>query len=107
MYTTKTQLNSISMEVASMSAQMKMANSMKMSATVMKHMNAAIKVPEIQSSMQEMQREMMKAGLIQEVMDDAMESMEDDDIDVLADQEMAGVLEELAIEGLAEMMNPS
>ena len=47
-----------------------------------------IKVPEIQKTMQNMSKEMMKMGIIDEMMEDAMESLDPEDIEEEADKEV-------------------
>ena len=42
----------------------------------MSAMNQAIKLPEIQAAMMNMSREMQRAGLIEEVMSETMESLD-------------------------------
>lgn len=95
----KAQLNSVSMQLQHMSAQMKLADTMKTSAGIMQGMNSLIKVPELQATMREMSKEMMKAGLIEEMVGDAME-MDDPEIEEDAELEMRKVLEDLAIENM-------
>lgn len=100
LHTTKAQLNSVVMEMNAMAAQAKVADSMALAGATMAKINQVIKVPEIRENMMEMQKEIMKAGLAQEMMDDAMEQIDDADMDTMAEKEVQGVLEELAIEGL-------
>lgn len=73
----------------------RMAGSMKASTDVMAAMRSLIKLPEIQASMMELSREMQKAGLIEEMMDDTFESLEDDDLEEEADKEVEKVLWEV------------
>merc|ERR1712001_215867 len=78
-YTAKANLKSVEMQMKGQAAQVRVAGSLSKSADVMKAMHQLIKVPEIQKTMQEMSKEMMKAGIIEEMMDDTMEMLEDDD----------------------------
>ena len=56
---------------------------------VMKVVNDLIKVPELNQTMQQMSREMMKAGLIEETMGEMMDDAFDtDDIEEDADAEV-------------------
>merc|ERR1719240_2534992 len=64
----------------------------------MKMMGKLCKVGEIQATMQEMQKEMMKAGVIEEMVDDAMEALDDDDEEDAADEEVERVMTELNAE---------
>merc|ERR1711993_171379 len=78
-YTAKANLQSVEMQRKGQAAQVRVAGSLSKSADVMKAMQQLVKVPEIQKTMQEMSKEMMKAGIIEEMMDDTMEMLEDDD----------------------------
>jgi len=78
-YTAKANLKSVEMQMKAQAAQVRIAGSLSQSADVMKCMTQLVKVPEIQKTMQEMSKEMMKAGIIEEMMEDTMEMMEDDD----------------------------
>merc|ERR1712001_442739 len=78
-YTARANLQSVEMQMKGQAAQVRVAGSLSKSADVMKAMHQLIKVPEIQKTMQEMSKEMMKAGIIEEMMDDTMEMLEDDD----------------------------
>lgn len=56
---------------------------------VMKVVNDLIKVPELNQTMQQMSREMMKAGLIEETMGEMMDdALDTDDIEEDADAEV-------------------
>lgn len=102
----KAQLNSVSMQLSHMAAQMKLADTMKSSTSIMHGMNQIMRVPELAASMKEMQKEMMKAGLIEEMVGEAME-MDDPDIEDDAEVEMRKVLEELAIENMDAVFSTS
>ncbi|TRY57902.1 hypothetical protein DNTS_014418 [Danionella cerebrum] len=49
------------------------------STEVMKAMQSLVKVPEIQATMRELSKEMMKAGIIEEMLEDTLEGMEDEE----------------------------
>lgn len=42
-------------------------------------MQALIRLPEVAQTMQELSKEMMRAGIIEEMLDDTMSSMEDEE----------------------------
>lgn len=58
-------------------------------------MNQLIKLPQFNAVMQTMAREMEKAGLIDEMMNDTLDSMDDEGIDEAADTEVNKVLDEI------------
>lgn len=70
----------------------------------MKVVNDLIKVPELNQTMQQMSREMMKAGLIEETMGEMMDDAFDtDDIEEDADAEVDKVSMPIALHQLLEM----
>jgi len=71
---------------------------MAASTDVMQCMNDAIKLPALRAQMMEMSREMEKAGLIEEMIGDAMEdAMGGEELEDAANDEVDKVLEELAV----------
>ncbi|CAG2176226.1 unnamed protein product, partial [Oppiella nova] len=63
-HTSKAQLNSVMMNMSQQLSTLRVANAMEKSASVMKSMQSLVKVQEISHVMQDMSREMMKAGII-------------------------------------------
>ncbi|KAG5465658.1 hypothetical protein CUR178_00369 [Leishmania enriettii] len=80
MYASKAQMNSVAMQLQNQLSQMKMSSSLKKSGEIMKEMNSLVKVREIQQSMMAMSKEMAKAGLIEDIMNDTIDEALDDDI---------------------------
>lgn len=76
-------------------AMLRMSGSIQKSTEVMAAMQNLIKLPEIQANMMDLSREMSKAGLIEEMMEDTFESLEDDDLEEQADKEVEKVLWEV------------
>ena len=58
-----------------------MAGSLAQSTEVMKAMQQLVKLPEISKTMQDMSREMMKAGIIEEMMEDTLETLEPEELE--------------------------
>merc|ERR1711957_97235 len=90
-------------ELTSMAATMRMASAMEKSSEVMAQMNSLVKCGEVADTMKEMSREMFKAGLIDEVMDDAMADMDGEEMEEEAEAEMDKVLESCALDAAARM----
>ena len=89
-------------------ATIKMTKVMSKNAEVMHAMNSLIKLPQLNAQMREMAFEMEKAGLIEEMVGDAMESAlgSTDEVEAEADEEVNKVLEELTMgmfKGTAEV----
>lgn len=65
------------------------AGTLQKSTEVMKLVNDLIKAPQLNQTVQQMSKEMMKAGVIDEMMDDAIESaIDSDDIEEETDAEV-------------------
>ena len=76
---------------------------MQSSAEVMQTMQKLVRLPEIQKTMMEMSREMMKAGIIEEMMEDTMEGLtEGEDMEEEVEAAVDKVLFELTAGKLGE-----
>ncbi|CAG5123209.1 unnamed protein product [Candidula unifasciata] len=95
LYSSIAHLSSIQMSMKHQLATLRVAGALAKSTEVMQSMQQLVKVPEIHATMREMSKEMMKAGIIEEMMDDAMETLDDDDLEEEADEEVDRVLYEL------------
>lgn len=95
----KSQINSISMIIQEQMATVKMAGSLQQSTEVMKSMQNLISVQNISATMQELSREMMKTGIIGEMMDEAIEeAIDEDPIEEEAQAEVDKIMSELSIQ---------
>ena len=96
LYTAKANLNSVQMQMKSQLATVKVAGTLQTSAEVMKSMSQLVKLPEIQKNMMELSREMMKAGVIEEMMDDVMEPLgEEEEMEEAAQEEIDKIILEI------------
>ncbi|KAI9339635.1 Snf7-domain-containing protein [Obelidium mucronatum] len=105
LHTSKAQLNSLTMQLQQQLAVAKIAGALKQSTDVMKLVNNLIKMPEIHNTMQEMGKEMMKAGIISEMMDDAIDTLDEEGIEEEADKEVDAILFSLT-DGLLGQAGP-
>merc|ERR1719373_144477 len=71
---------------------------MKSSTEVMRQINKLVSIPETHEAMAAMQKEMMKAGLIEEMIDEGMEDMDGPELEEEAQDEVDKVLEGLAVD---------
>ncbi|KAL2917225.1 Vacuolar protein-sorting-associated protein 24 [Polyrhizophydium stewartii] len=94
LHTSKAQLNSLIMSMQQQLAVVKVTGALQKSGEIMGMVNSLIKLPEISASMQEMAREMMKAGIIEEMISDTLE-MDDEAIEEEADEEVDKVITEI------------
>jgi len=96
LYCAKANINSVQMQMKGQLATIKVAGCLQKSSEVMKTMQQLVKLPEIQKTMMEMSREMMKAGIIEEMLEDTMETVtESEDMEEEAQEEVDKILFEL------------
>merc|ERR1712038_1529238 len=68
-----------------------------------KNMSALVKIPETQKTMMELSKEMMKAGIIEEMLEDTMEGVNDgEDMEEAAQEEVDRIILELTTGKLTE-----
>ncbi|CAK9794854.1 Charged multivesicular body protein 3 [Anthophora plagiata] len=93
---TKTHMNSVSLQMKNQLATIRVAGSVSKSTEVMQAMQSLIRVPEVAATMRELSKEMMKAGIIEEMLDETMESIEDsEEVEDEADEEIDKILWEV------------
>lgn len=102
MYASKAQMNSVTMQLQNQVSQMKMTGSLKKSGEIMKEMNDLVKVKEVQQTMMAMSREMAKAGLIEETMNETIDSALDDEI---SDTELEDEVNKVVMETVQGQMS--
>ena len=94
--TSKAQLQSVQMQVNEAFSVRKIEGSIKASTGIMKDVNSLVRLPELTGTMKELSQELMKAGIIEEMVGD---SLPDDELlegeDEEADAEVDKVLGEI------------
>ncbi|KAG5976276.1 hypothetical protein E4U56_002231 [Claviceps arundinis] len=96
--TSKAQLNSVQMQVNEAFAVRKIEGSIRASAGIMKDLNSLIRLPEYAITMRELSTELMKAGIIEEMVEEALPEDGDmllEDEDAEAEGEVEKVLGEI------------
>uniref|UniRef100_A0A1A7XSE5 Charged multivesicular body protein 3 n=1 Tax=Iconisemion striatum TaxID=60296 RepID=A0A1A7XSE5_9TELE len=103
LYASKAQMNSILLSMKNQLALVRVAGSLQKSTEVMKAMQSLVKIPEIQATMRELSKEMTKAGIIEEMLEDTFESMEDgEDMEEAAEEEVDKILFDLTAGALGK-----
>jgi charged multivesicular body protein 3 len=97
MMMTKTQINSTIVELKQQSAMLKVSSVLGQNVNVMRLMNQLVSVPQISATMREMQQQMMRTGLIGEMVAEAIESVDDADLETDADAEVEAALFEVTM----------
>ncbi|VDM45052.1 unnamed protein product [Toxocara canis] len=95
LHASKAQINSVVMCIQQQLATMRMAGSLQHSTEVMKNMQQLVKVPEIMTTMRELSREMMRIGIIDEMIEETMESVEPEELEEAAQEEVDKILFEI------------
>ncbi|CBY32551.1 unnamed protein product [Oikopleura dioica] len=95
MHASKAQINSVMMNMRTQAATIRMTGAIEKSTQVMQSMSKLVKLPELQKTMTAMSKEMMKMGIIDELMDDAMESLDPEDMEEEVDAQVEKVLHEI------------
>nr|CAI5843418.1 unnamed protein product [Callosobruchus analis] len=107
MYTSKAHINSVMLQMKNQLATLRVAGSLQISTEVMAAMQRLVRVPEVAHTMQEMSKEMMKAGIIEEMLDDAMDEFEDtEEMEEAAQSEIDKVLYEITEGKIGEAPAP-
>ncbi|RFU72975.1 vacuolar -sorting-associated [Trichoderma arundinaceum] len=102
--TSKAQLNSVQMQVNEAFAVRKIEGSIRASVGIMKDVNTLIRLPELSGTMRELSVELMKAGIIEEMVDESLP----EDMDMLGeDEEAEGEIEKILGEVLKDKKEPS
>lgn len=70
--TSKAQLQSVQMQVNEAFSVRKIEGSIKSSVGIMRSVNQLVRLPELTGTMSELSRELMKAGIIEEMVDDTL-----------------------------------
>ncbi|KAF4977365.1 hypothetical protein FZEAL_6093 [Fusarium zealandicum] len=95
--TSKAQLSSVQMQVNEAFAVRKIEGSIRASVGIMKDVNSLIRLPELAGTMQELGAELMKAGIIEEMVEDSLPTdgdmlMEDDEAEGEVDKVLGEIL---------------
>jgi len=98
LYTARATLQATASELSNTAATMRLADAMKNSSEVMAQMNDLVKVPEIHEAMETLGKEMMKSGLIDEMIEEGLEDIDGPELEDEAEQEVDKVLDDLAID---------
>lgn len=101
--TSKAQLNSVQMQVNEAFAVRKIEGSIRASVGIMKDVNSLIRLPELAGTMRELSVELMKAGIIEEMVEDVLP--EDGDM-LMEGEEGEGEVDKVLGEVLRDRKEP-
>lgn len=97
--TSRAQLQSVGMQVNEAFSVRKIEGSIKSSVGIMKDVNTLVKLPELTGTMRELSQELMKAGIIEEMVGDTLDNQdlmeaEDEEADAEVDKVLGEVLKD-------------
>lgn len=107
-HTSKAHLNSIQLQMKNQLSLLRVSGSIQKSTEVMQVMQRLVNVPEIAATMREMSKEMMRAGIMEEMIEETMESIEPEDPEDMEEQaqdEVNKILWEITAGALGKMPN--
>ncbi|KAA8652817.1 ESCRT-III subunit protein VPS24 [Aspergillus tanneri] len=95
--TSRAQLHSVQMQVNEAFSMRKIQGSLKKSTGIMKDVNTLVRLPELTATMHQLSTELVRAGIIEEMVDDAIPNNEllEDELEEEADAEVDKVLQEI------------
>lgn len=100
----KAQMNSVSMMLTEQLATVRSVGHLEKSTEVLAAMNGLVRNADVRDSMREMSKEMAKSGLIEELVNDALEDINGvDDLEAETDVEVNKILAEIAGETAVTM----
>ena len=100
--TSKAQLNSVAMQVSEAFAVRKIEGSIRASVGIMKDVNSLVRLPELTGTMRELSQELVKAGIIEEMVGDSLpDQLEEADEE--AEDEVDKVLGEILKDKMAKV----
>lgn len=95
LHISKTRLESITMSINEQWQMRKMTQSIQASTGIMKDVNSVINLGVITGTMQELLKELMKAGIINEMMDDAVDLDVDEELEDESQEEVNKIISSL------------
>ncbi|GLH09641.1 Charged multivesicular body protein 3 [Gryllus bimaculatus] len=95
-HTSKAHLNSIQLQMKNQLATLRVSGSLQKSTEVMQAFQSLVRVPEVAATMRDLSREMMRAGIVEEMLEETFEGLEDqEELEEEAQEEVDKVLWEL------------
>lgn len=99
LYVAKANLNSISLQIQNQIGMCKISKNVKLGSDVMRQMNQIMNVGQISQNMRNLSKEMMRAGVVEEMIGETFEVMDDESgVTEEADEEVAKIINEIVAE---------
>ncbi|GMM53568.1 ESCRT-III subunit protein [Maudiozyma humilis] len=95
MYTSKAQLESVGMKIEEAYKMRTLTTQMAQNTDLMREVNSLVRLPQLRNTMVELEKELMKSGIITEMVDDTMEALDDDEeLDEEVNEEVNKIVEQ-------------
>ncbi|KAK6872055.1 Vacuolar protein-sorting-associated protein 24 [Candida tropicalis] len=107
LHTSKTRIDSITMAINEQYQMTKLTQSIHSSTSIMKDVNQLIHVGAVSQTMQELSKELMKAGIINEMMDDMvdLDYEEDEELESESQEEVNKIIQSLTEDKFSKIEN--
>ncbi|KAI5951715.1 VPS24 [Candida jiufengensis] len=106
LYTSRTRIDSITMSINEQYSMNKLTKSIHSSTSIMKDVNQLIHIGAVSQTMQELSKELTKAGIINEMMDDMVDlEIEDDELELESAEQVDKIIQSLTEEKLNKIEN--
>lgn len=102
-YKSKAQLDSVGMQIDESFGMLKLQENMKLSSGIMKEVNSLVRLPELTGTMRELSQELVKSGIINEMVGDTVDMM--DENDELEDEEVDEEVNKIVTEFTKDKFN--
>lgn len=101
LYNSLATLNSVSLQIEESFNMMKISQQMKSSGAIMHEVNMLVRLPELTSGMRDLERELMKSGIINEMVGDVIDAQgEDEEEEEEVEQEINKIVMQLTSDKL-------
>ena len=106
MYTSKAQLESVGMKIEEAYKMKTLTTQMAQNTDLMREVNSLVRLPQLRNTMVELEKELMKSGIITEMVDDTMEMLDDDEeLDEEVNDEVNKIVEQYTSQKFAAVDN--
>jgi charged multivesicular body protein 3 len=107
LYNSKAQLTNVEMELKEQMALVRVAGALQQSTRVLEAMGRLVKISEVAGTARELSKEMYKAGIMSEMLDETFEQLDEPGMEEAAEEEVNRVLVEIAGDVLQKVGGPS
>uniref|UniRef100_H2YYM0 Charged multivesicular body protein 3 n=1 Tax=Ciona savignyi TaxID=51511 RepID=H2YYM0_CIOSA len=103
-YASKAQISSVEMSIKNQASMARVSGAFEKSTEVMRAMQALVKVDEVRETMMGLSKEMMKMGIVEEMMDDMVSPLDDsEELEEAAQSEIDKVLYDITAGALGKL----